>query len=139
MNPKDYKAMQAEITGKFGGLGIEVTMENGVIKVVSPIDDTPASRAGMLAIDIRERIDSVTSATTLIDGAKAVRAHFAVDGAVPVIDAASEPLRAIAAVGAMIPTDSAMASMTPSCGRSLLISPLLSTCSGCSETGRGRL
>ena len=43
MNPKDYKAMQAEITGKFGGLGIEVTMENGVIKVVSPIDDTPAS------------------------------------------------------------------------------------------------
>jgi hypothetical protein len=41
----------------------------------------------LLAIDIRERIDSVTSATTLIDGAKAVRAHFAVDGAVPVIDA----------------------------------------------------
>ena len=57
MNPKDFKAMQAEITGKFGGLGIEVTMENGVIKVVSPIDDTPASRAGMLANDLIIRID----------------------------------------------------------------------------------
>jgi carboxyl-terminal processing protease len=57
MNPKDYKAMQAEITGKFGGLGIEVTMENGVIKVVSPIDDTPASRAGMLANDLIIKID----------------------------------------------------------------------------------
>src|ERR1700680_3293606 len=43
--------------------------------------------------------------------------------AVPVIEAASEPLRAMAAVGAMMPTDRAMASMTPSCGRSLLISP----------------
>src|ERR1700730_14106424 len=57
MNPKDFKAMQAEITGKFGGLGIEVTMENGVIKVVSPIDDTPASRAGILANDLIIRID----------------------------------------------------------------------------------
>jgi carboxyl-terminal processing protease len=57
MNPKDYKAMQAEITGKFGGLGIEVTMENGVIKVVSPIDDTPASRAGILANDFIVKID----------------------------------------------------------------------------------
>jgi carboxyl-terminal processing protease len=57
LNPRDFKAMQAEITGKFGGLGIEVTMENGVIKVVSPIDDTPASRAGMLANDLIIKID----------------------------------------------------------------------------------
>jgi carboxyl-terminal processing protease len=56
-NPRDFKAMQAEITGKFGGLGIEVTVENGVIKVVSPIDDTPASRAGMLANDLIIKID----------------------------------------------------------------------------------
>ena len=57
MDPKDFKAMQAEITGKFGGLGIEVTMANGVIKVVSPIDDTPASRAGMLTNDLIVKID----------------------------------------------------------------------------------
>src|SRR5258708_5039486 len=57
MNPKDFKAMQAEMTGKFGGLGIEVTMEEGVIKVVSPIDDTPASRAGILANDLIVKID----------------------------------------------------------------------------------
>ncbi|HEY2611357.1 MAG TPA: peptidase S41, partial [Reyranella sp.] len=44
MNPKTYKDMQIQTKGEFGGLGIEVTMENGVIKVVSPIDDTPASK-----------------------------------------------------------------------------------------------
>jgi carboxyl-terminal processing protease len=44
MNPKVYKDMQVQTRGEFGGLGIEVTMENGVIKVVSPIDDTPAPR-----------------------------------------------------------------------------------------------
>src|SRR5260370_28663838 len=45
MNPKVYKDMQVQTRGEFGGLGIEVTMENGVIKVVSPIDQTPASKA----------------------------------------------------------------------------------------------
>jgi carboxyl-terminal processing protease len=52
MNPKTYKDMQVQTKGEFGGLGIEVTMENGVIKVVSPIDDTPASRAGILPGDL---------------------------------------------------------------------------------------
>ena len=47
MNPKTYKDMQVQTKGEFGGLGIEVTMENGVIKVVSPIDDTPAAKAGI--------------------------------------------------------------------------------------------
>ena len=47
MNPKTYKDMQVQTKGEFGGLGIEVTMENGVIKVVSPIDDTPAFKAGI--------------------------------------------------------------------------------------------
>ena len=41
MNPKDYRDMQTQTRGEFGGLGLEVTMENGVVKVVSPIDDTP--------------------------------------------------------------------------------------------------
>jgi carboxyl-terminal processing protease len=47
LNPKTYRDMQVQTRGEFGGLGIEVTLENGVVKVVSPIDDTPASRAGL--------------------------------------------------------------------------------------------
>src|SRR6185437_539757 len=46
MNPKNFKDMQVQTRGEFGGLGIEVTMENGLVKVVSPIDDTPAAHAG---------------------------------------------------------------------------------------------
>jgi carboxyl-terminal processing protease len=52
MNAKKYKAMQVQTRGRFGGLGIEVTMENGLVKVVSPIDDTPAYRAGIKAGDL---------------------------------------------------------------------------------------
>ncbi|MEQ8951204.1 MAG: peptidase S41, partial [Parvibaculum sp.] len=44
MTPKTFRDMQVQTRGEFGGLGIEVTMENGVVKVVTPIDDTPASR-----------------------------------------------------------------------------------------------
>ncbi len=57
MNAKEAKAMDVENTGEFGGLGIEVTMANGVIKVISPIDDTPAARAGMQAGDLIIEID----------------------------------------------------------------------------------
>ena len=46
MPPKIFEEMQTETSGEFGGLGIEVSMEAGVVKVISPIDDTPASRAG---------------------------------------------------------------------------------------------
>lgn len=52
MNPKSFKAMQVQTKGEFGGLGIEVTMENGLVKVVTPIDDTPAARAGIKAGDL---------------------------------------------------------------------------------------
>src|SRR5262250_2321185 len=58
MNPKVYKDMQVQTRGEFGGLGIEVTMENGVIKVVSPIDDTPASKAGLMANDLITHLDN---------------------------------------------------------------------------------
>jgi len=51
MNPKAFQDMQVQTSGKFGGLGIEVTQQDGVIKVVSPIDNTPASKAGILAND----------------------------------------------------------------------------------------
>ncbi len=57
MNPKDFKDMQVQTRGEFGGLGIEVTMEDGVVKVVSPIDDTPAAKAGIQAGDLIIAID----------------------------------------------------------------------------------
>ena len=60
MSPKSFKDMQVQTSGKFGGLGIEVTMEDGVVKVVSPIDDTPASRAGVMAGDLITAIDGDT-------------------------------------------------------------------------------
>jgi carboxyl-terminal processing protease len=57
MDAQAYQDMQVETTGEFGGLGMEVTTEDNVVKVVSPIDDTPASKAGILAGDIITQID----------------------------------------------------------------------------------
>ncbi|USG61691.1 S41 family peptidase [Sneathiella marina] len=57
LNPKNYDGMKVQTRGKFGGLGIEVTMENGLVKVVSPIDDTPASKAGIKAGDYITHLD----------------------------------------------------------------------------------
>ena len=57
MNPKSFRDMQVQTRGEFGGLGIEVTMEDGLIKVVAPIDDTPAAKAGILANDIITKLD----------------------------------------------------------------------------------
>jgi carboxyl-terminal processing protease len=57
MDAKSFRDMQVQTRGEFGGLGIEVTMEDGLIKVVSPIDDTPASKAGILANDIISNLD----------------------------------------------------------------------------------
>ena len=57
MNPEIYEEMQTETSGEFGGLGIEVTMEAGVVKIITPIDNTPASRAGVKAGDYIVRIN----------------------------------------------------------------------------------
>jgi len=57
MDPKSFRDMQVQTRGEFGGLGIEVTMEDGLIKVVAPIDDTPAAKAGVLANDIITKLD----------------------------------------------------------------------------------
>ncbi len=57
MNEKQYADMQVETTGQFGGLGLEVTQASGLLKVITPIDDTPASRAGIKAGDIIVSID----------------------------------------------------------------------------------
>ncbi len=58
LSPKNYRDMQVQTRGEFGGLGIEVTMENGVVKVVSPIDDTPAAKAGLQANDLITHLDN---------------------------------------------------------------------------------
>ncbi len=57
LTPKHFRDMQVQTRGEFGGLGIEVTMENGVVKVVAPIDDTPAERAGIMSGDLITHLD----------------------------------------------------------------------------------
>ena len=59
MSPSVFDEMQTETSGEFGGLGIEVGMESGVVKVISPIDDTPASKAGIKAGDYIVKIDDI--------------------------------------------------------------------------------
>ena len=59
MSPEIFKEMQTDTSGEFGGLGIEVSMEAGVVKVISPIDDTPASKAGIKAGDYIVKIDNI--------------------------------------------------------------------------------
>jgi carboxyl-terminal processing protease len=57
LNPKTFRDMQVQTRGEFGGLGIEVTMEEGFVKVVAPIDDTPADKAGLQANDLITHLD----------------------------------------------------------------------------------
>ena len=75
MSPEIFREMQTETSGEFGGLGIEVGMESGVVKVISPIDDTPASRSGIKAGDYIVKINdtqvqgkSLTEAVELMRG-----------------------------------------------------------------------
>ena len=69
MDPDAYREMQRSTKGEFGGLGIEVTEEDGLIKVVSPIDDTPAAKAGILSGDIIAGIDGTLTAGMTLDDA----------------------------------------------------------------------
>jgi carboxyl-terminal processing protease len=57
LNPKHFRDMQVQTRGEFGGLGIEVTMQDGVVKVVAPIEDTPADRAGLMSGDLITHLD----------------------------------------------------------------------------------
>jgi len=75
MSPESFESMQTETSGEFGGLGIEVGMESGVVKVISPIDNTPASKAGLKAGDYIVKINnlqvqgkSLTEAVELMRG-----------------------------------------------------------------------
>lgn len=70
----EYKELKEGTTGQFGGLGIEVSMEDGYVKVVSPIDDTPASKAGVLAGDLIIKLDEKpVKGMSLVDAVKFMR------------------------------------------------------------------
>jgi carboxyl-terminal processing protease len=71
MDSQDFQEMQVETTGEFGGLGMEVTTENNLVTVVSPIDDTPAAKAGILAGDVIMQVDGKPVKDLPLDGAVA--------------------------------------------------------------------
>ncbi len=74
MSPELFKSMQTETKGEFGGLGIEISMESGVVKVITPIDDTPAADAGIKSGDYIVRIDgNQVQGKTLMEAVKLMR------------------------------------------------------------------
>ena len=80
MNSENYKKMQVHTRGKFGGLGIEVTMEDGFVKVVSPIDGTPAFKSGVQAGDLITHLDGkAVQGLTLAEAVKLMRGKVGTD------------------------------------------------------------
>ena len=74
MSPETFKEMQTDTSGQFGGLGIEIGMEAGVVKVISPIDDTPAAKAGIKAGDYIVKIgNEQVQGKSLMDAVKLMR------------------------------------------------------------------
>jgi carboxyl-terminal processing protease len=94
LNPDEYKELKIGTTGKFGGLGIQVGMEDGFVKVISPIDDTPAYRAGLEAGDLIIRLDDKSvKGMTLNDAVKIMRGDPGTDIKLTVIrEGADKPL-----------------------------------------------
>ena len=92
---EEYKELQEGTTGQFGGLGIEVGMENGFVKVVSPIDDTPAQRAGIKSGDLIVRLDDKpVKGMSLADAVKIMRGEPGTDIVLTVIrEGAEAPLK----------------------------------------------
>ncbi|MBL6946092.1 MAG: S41 family peptidase [Rhodospirillales bacterium] len=80
LSPKNFREMQVQTRGEFGGLGIEVTMESGLVKVVAPIDDTPAFRAGVEAGDLISHLDGeAILGLTLDQAVKKMRGKIGTD------------------------------------------------------------
>jgi carboxyl-terminal processing protease len=80
MDAKEYKEMMVQTRGEFGGLGMQVTMENGLVKVVSPIDDTPAAKAGLKPNDLIVAIDGApVSDMTLSEAVDKLRGPIGTD------------------------------------------------------------
>jgi carboxyl-terminal processing protease len=94
LNPEEYKELKIGTTGKFGGLGIQVGMEDGFVKVISPIDDTPAFRAGLEAGDLIIRLNEKSvKGMTLNDAVKIMRGDPGTDIELTVIrEGADKPL-----------------------------------------------
>jgi len=94
LNPDEYKELKIGTTGKFGGLGIQVGMEDGFVKVISPIDDTPAFRAGLESGDLIIRLDDKSvKGMTLNDAVKIMRGEPGTDIKLTVIrEGADKPL-----------------------------------------------
>jgi len=95
LDAEQYKGLREGTMGQFGGLGIEVTMENGFVKVVSPIDDTPAQRAGMKSGDLIVRLnEKPVKGMTLSDAVKVMRGKPGSDILLTVIrEGAEAPLK----------------------------------------------
>lgn len=92
MSPKSFKDMQVQTRGEFGGLGIEVTMENGYVKVVSPIDDTPAFRAGLKPGDLITHLDDqAVQGLTLAEAVEKMRGKVNDDIKLTIRRAGREP------------------------------------------------
>lgn len=94
LNEDDFKEMQVQTKGEFGGLGIEVTMENGLVKVVTPIDDTPAFRAGLQSGDLISYIDDeAVMGLTLSEAVQKMRGKVGTKITLTIIrEGESEPL-----------------------------------------------
>lgn len=94
LNPDEYQELKIGTTGKFGGLGIQVGMEDGFVKVISPIDDTPAFRAGLEAGDLIIRLDEKSvKGMTLNDAVKIMRGDPGTDIKLTVVrEGANKPL-----------------------------------------------
>ena len=91
LNPDEYKELKIGTTGKFGGLGIQVGMEDGFVKVISPIDDTPAFHAGLESGDLIIRLDDKSvKGMTLNDAVKIMRGEPGTDIKLTVIREGSD-------------------------------------------------
>ncbi len=94
LSPESFDEMQVQTRGAFGGLGIEVTMEDGFVKVVSPIDDTPAARAGIEAGDFVTHLDGESIlGLTLSEAVERMRGEVGTDIVLTIVrEGADEPL-----------------------------------------------
>ena len=93
--PDDYQDLQAGTSGEFGGLGIEVGMEDGFVKVIAPIDDTPAQRAGVEAGDLIIRLDDIpVKGMALPDAVKVMRGRPGTDIVLTIVrEGTDRPIR----------------------------------------------
>lgn len=92
LSPDDFRSMQVQTSGEYGGLGIEVTMEDGFLKVVTPMDDTPASRAGLESGDLLTAINGrPIVGQTLNDAVKDIRGPVGTDLTLSVLREGVDP------------------------------------------------